>query len=167
MSDAASHDFLRRFTKAQPALRRYVLAHVPDFHQAEDVLQEVAVVLWDRRAEFDPSRSFEAWAFGVARNKLLRSRRDVATRRGVLTPELSERLAAKLSEPGDAPPPGQARLRECIGKLAARAREAVEMKYDRGLSTEAIAESTGSTANAVRILLCRVRRSLARCLSGA
>lgn len=167
MSDTASHDFLRRFTKAQPALRRYVLAHLPDFHQAEDVLQDVAVVLWDRRQEFDPSRNFEAWAFGVARNKLLNSRRDVATRRRVLTPELSQRLAEKLSSPDAAPPPRQGRLKECLSRLAARAREVVEMKYDRGLSAERIAEATGSTANAIRILLCRIRRSLSRCLSGA
>ena len=167
MVDTTSHDFLRRFTKAQPALRRYVLAHLPDFHQAEDVLQEVAVVLWDRREEFDPSRNFEAWAFGITRNKLLHSRRDVATRRMVLTGEISERLAEKLSSPEARPAPRHGRLKECLGRLAARAREVVEMKYDRDLSAEAIAEVTGSSANAVRILLCRVRRSLARCLSGA
>jgi RNA polymerase sigma-70 factor (ECF subfamily) len=161
------HDFLRRFTQAQPALRRYVLAHVPDFHQAEDVLQEAAVVLWDRRAEFDPSRSFEAWAFGVARNKLLHSRRAAAVRREVLTPELSEQVAARLAELAPAFEQRRGRLRDCVRRLAERARAVVELRYDRGLSTEEIAGNTGDSVNAVRILLCRVRRTLARCLSGA
>ena len=44
--------FLRDLTTVQPVLRRYVLAHIPDFHQAEDVLQEVTVVLWKRYGEF-------------------------------------------------------------------------------------------------------------------
>jgi RNA polymerase sigma-70 factor (ECF subfamily) len=161
------HDFLRRFTQAQPALRRYVLAHVPDFHQAEDVLQEAAVVLWGRRAEFDPARSFEAWAFGIARNKLLSSKRGVAVRREVLTPQLSERVAAKLGELAPQFEQRRGRLRDCVRKLAERARLVVEQRYDQGLSTQAIAESTGDSVNAVRILLCRVRRTLARCLSGA
>ena len=166
MAEQAHHDFLRRFTLAQPALRRYVLAHVPDFHQAEDVLQEVAVVLWDRIGEYQPDRSFQAWAFGIARNKILHSWR-APSGRMLLTGELSERFAEKLQEVVPKFDRKRSLLKNCMAKLAERARSVIELRYGDGLSTEKIAETTGGSVNAVRILLCRTRRSLARCLSSA
>lgn len=167
VNGAAQHAFLRQFTLAQPALRRYVLAHIPDFHEAEDVLQEIAVVLWDRAGEFEEGRNFQAWAFGIARYKMLHARRSAGRRRTLLSGDLSDRFAAKLQEMGPRYGQNRNRLRDCVKKLADRARTLVELRYDKGRSTQEIAEETGTSVNAVRVLLCRVRRSLARCITGA
>jgi RNA polymerase sigma-70 factor len=158
------HQFLKLYTAAQPALRRFVLAHVPDFHEAEDALQRAATVLWDKFAEFEGGGDFTAWAFGVARREVLHSRRSAARSRLVLTDDLSERLGAKLASVAKKLDERRAFLRYCIGKLPEASRHAVEMKYKRGLPTAALAEALGVTANAVRITLCRERRALADCL---
>ena len=44
----------------------FVLSIIPDFHQAEDVLQQVAVVLVREFGQFDTSRPFLPWALGIA-----------------------------------------------------------------------------------------------------
>ncbi len=49
----------------------FVLSIIPDFHQAEDVLQQVAVVLVREFGQFDTSRPFLPWALGIARTWLL------------------------------------------------------------------------------------------------
>ena len=165
VTDTTHHDFLRRFTLAQRALRRYVLAHVPDFHQAEDVMQEVAVILWDRFEEFQTDRSFEAWAIGIARNKVFHVRRTSGAGRLLLTGELSERFAAKLQNIVPQFDQRRGKLKNCLQKLAERARKTNELRYGEGFSTERIALETGGSVNAVRILLCRTRRSLARCIT--
>ena len=39
-------------------------------------MQEVAVVLWQKFAEFDSSRDFRKWSFGVAHYEVLTYLRD-------------------------------------------------------------------------------------------
>lgn len=167
MTPKAHHEFLRLYTSAQPALRRFVLAHVPDFHEAEDALQRAATVLWDKFAEFDGERSFAAWAFGVARREVLHSKRSAARSRLVLTDDLSERLGTALDSETRKSDVQRAFLDYCLGRLPENTRRAVEMKYRRGLSTAALAAALGVTANAVRINLCRARQLLADCLRRA
>src|SRR5436309_247151 len=72
--------FARLWTESQPVVAAFVLSVIPDFHQAEDVLQQVAVVLVREFDRFDASRPFLPWALGIARNLALQSRRDVARR---------------------------------------------------------------------------------------
>ena len=61
--------FTRCWTQAQPAIAGYIAALVPDPHAADDVVQEVAVILLRKFAEYDPARPFIAWAMGVAKGR--------------------------------------------------------------------------------------------------
>ena len=68
--------FLRLFTAHEPALRTFVRSLVPLVADANDVMQEVAVVLWQKFGEYESSEDFRRWAFGVARFKVLAWQRD-------------------------------------------------------------------------------------------
>ena len=46
--------FTRRWTEAQPIVAGYINAVVPDFQEAEDLLQDVAVILLRKFTEYDP-----------------------------------------------------------------------------------------------------------------
>jgi hypothetical protein len=43
------------WTKAQPFVAAHIGFLVPDFHRAEDVLQQVAVILVRKFDQYDPS----------------------------------------------------------------------------------------------------------------
>ena len=90
-----TEQFLSLYTAAQSALRQFILAHIPDLHEAEDVMQEVAVLLWKKFPEFEPGTSFPKWAIRVAQYEILHARRAHARRRIVLTPKLSDRAAER------------------------------------------------------------------------
>ena len=55
-------------------------------------------------------------------------------------------------------------LRECIGELQARGRQAVELSYHQGRSRSQIAGVLGMTSEGVKALLRRVRQSLKSCV---
>ena len=55
-------------------------------------------------------------------------------------------------------------LRECIGALPARSRQAVELSYHEGRSRSQIAERLGITSAGVKALLRRVREALKSCV---
>jgi RNA polymerase sigma-70 factor (ECF subfamily) len=157
-------EFIQHFTSAQPILRRYVFAQVPDFHQAEDVLQDIAATLWKKYAHFRVDQDFTRWALGVARGEILHSRRAVVRRRLVFSDEMEEMLVQHVESLRSEFDPRRSALSRCRERLPDKHRQILAMKYDGDASCETISSDLGITANAVRILLCRIRQALAECV---
>ena len=57
--------------RARTAVFAQLLAGIGSFHDAEDVLQEVAVSVAKNYGSYDRARPFVAWALGIARNHML------------------------------------------------------------------------------------------------
>jgi len=61
-------DALRRltidWTRAQTSVGRFIRSFVRDRGEAEDILQQVALVIVDRYETYDPDRPFLGWALG-------------------------------------------------------------------------------------------------------
>ena len=83
--NSATHErFLTLFTANEPAIRAFVRRLVPTRHDAADVMQGVALVLWRKFPALEESDQFRKWAFGVARYETLAWLRDKARDRLVL-----------------------------------------------------------------------------------
>jgi RNA polymerase sigma-70 factor (ECF subfamily) len=93
-----SERFTLHWTAAQPAVGSYIGSLVPDFQEAEDLLQDVAIVLLRKFAQYDERRPFVAWALGVAKFEILSSRRRHA--RSFLTVD-SDLRYEKALKPGE------------------------------------------------------------------
>ena len=93
LNDQHHDQFLRLFAEYEPALRTFVRSLLPSRGDASEVMQEVAVVLWQKFGEFDAARDFRKWAYGVARYEALAYRRDRVRDRHVFDDELVGRLA--------------------------------------------------------------------------
>jgi RNA polymerase sigma factor (sigma-70 family) len=112
----------------------YAAGLLRDRAAAEEVTATAFERAYRKRSRFDPSRgNGRAWLFGIARNAAL----DELRRRG--------RQAELSTEPVDAASPGteQAELRllltGALGKLDARERELIALKFFAGLSNIEIA----------------------------
>jgi len=130
----------------------------------DDVFQEVALVLWEKFDQYDPSRSFGAWARGVAVNKMLQ-RRDKQGRLPVPFPPESVVALLDAFERQD----GQSGLESealeiCIKKLPARSRKMLELRYGESLAVSEIAQRVNATAASVFKILSRLRGSLLECI---
>ena len=94
-------DFVELFVAHERRILSFVASLLPNLADAEDVLQEVSRVLWEKFDEFQPGTSFSAWAFQIAKLKVLEHRRRQSRQRVIFSGETLERLAvdaAKLSE---------------------------------------------------------------------
>ncbi|MFC1671717.1 sigma-70 family RNA polymerase sigma factor [Planctomycetota bacterium] len=165
MTDRAQGDFLAYFIPAQAALRRFILAHVADLHHAEDLFQEVARTLWGQFDRFDRTKAFEPWAVGVARNMVLRYRRDRTGDVLVFSEHVSRAICRRTDDQPSPLERKRAFLRECIQKLPPQSQSVVRMKYTEGRRIDDIASSIGRSSNAVRLLLFRIRGAIAKCIS--
>jgi RNA polymerase sigma-70 factor (ECF subfamily) len=159
-----SEKFTRLWTEAQPMVSAYVAACVPDFHAAEDLLQNVAVTLLRKFDEYDASRPFIGWAIGIAKFEILRHRRRQA--RSVLDfrPELADELADELVQMTPELELRAQALRRCTEQLQGRSSEIVRLCYAEGLKPRQIAETLGLNSLVVRVALNRARSALRKCI---
>ena len=126
MSQENSEQLARLWTEAQPIVAAFILSAIPDFHQAEDVLQQVAVILVREFEEFDTSRPFLPWALGIARNLALKSRRDVARRsKYVISEAVLDQIETAFHEGEDSLIAVRKWLRHCLEKQPQKILEAV------------------------------------------
>jgi RNA polymerase sigma-70 factor (ECF subfamily) len=156
--------FTRDWTRVQPVVASYINSLIPDFHAAEDLLQDVAVILLRKYGEYDPSRPFVAWAIGVARLEVLSARRDLARCPLARVPGLAEAVAAAHAEMADELDARAAALRECVARIEGRPREVLRLRYELALPPREITSRVSMTAGAVRVLLSRLRASLQDCI---
>jgi RNA polymerase sigma-70 factor (ECF subfamily) len=150
------------FVKQQSAIKAFILSLQPDFAEADDVLQETFLTVTRKAGEFAEGSNFIAWAFAIARFKLLESRRRRA-KAGALSDEVLETLAA--AAPDEAFFDVRLRaLRGCLERLAPRAQEIVRLRYHGERGPEEIARLLAWTPNAVSVALSKARGWLRDCV---
>ena len=142
-----------------------------DRDQASDMAQEAFVRLWQRREEWDPTRSVGAWLSRTTRNMVISDRRKWKVRlqwtlgkgreedRRPRTP-LQETEASEVRRA----------LEEAIQDLAPRRREVFILFHQQNLSYREIGEIMGirpqSVANHLQLALGDLRRMMERFLPG-
>lgn len=159
-------EFLKLFLKVQPAVRSYLLSLLRNAVDADDVFQEVSLVLWERFGDYDDRYPFLNWAFGIARNHVARWRRSAPRTRAWLPPEVEEKLAVTYAEIEDELSPRRTALRNCVEKLGAHARELISLRYEKVWSLQQIAQERGISLNAVNKALGKIRKFLSDCTGG-
>ena len=162
----SSDHFLPLFLEAQPDLRAFIGAMVRDPAAREDVFQEVSMVLWKSFQKFDQTRSFGAWARGVAAKKIMEDRRLRARLPESVSPEVLEAVAEGF-EADETSNKWQAReraLKECIEQLPPRSGDLVAQRYAKGAEVDELANNTGMSVDAIYQALSRLRRQLRDCV---
>ncbi|MEW6306057.1 MAG: sigma-70 family RNA polymerase sigma factor [Verrucomicrobiota bacterium] len=159
--------FLRSFALHEPAIRAYVRRLVPTRADADDVLQEVSIVLWEKFGELRAGADFRPWAFGVARFEVLAWLRDKERDRLVLDEEVVIRLADETAQ--DEPRLARRRdaLEGCMKKVPDDQRELLMQAYQPDARIQDIARSSGRTVPGFYQWLHRMRRMLLDCIRRA
>ena len=152
------------WTKAQSHVASFISLMVPDFHDAEDVLQRVAVALVKKFHEFDRQRSFRDWAVGIARYEILAYQRRKARDRHVFDENIIKQVSQMYREAESAFDDVREALAECVGKVTGRNRRLLEMWYLNGVNQVEIARELDTTPNTVYVSLHRIRTALRDCV---
>lgn len=157
--------FAELFDHFAPRLKAYLMRLGMGAGEAEELAQEVMLVLWRKAALFDPRKSsLSTWIFRVARNRRIDAlRRD---RSG----SLDENDPMLWPEPADAPDEAvdaerrDARIRLAMEALPAEQLELVRMAFFLGLSHSQIAERTalplGTVKSRIRLAFARLKSAL-------
>jgi RNA polymerase sigma-70 factor, ECF subfamily len=160
-----ANEFLELYASCEHRLYTYIVMLIGNPVDARDILQDTALILWQKYDQFDRSRPFFAWAHEFARYRTLRYRQIHANDAPTLEPEALNALAARFASIDDTPDRLCAEaLPECINRLRDDDRELIQLRYSSGIAVKALAEKLNRSANAVSQSLVRVRRLLRKCV---
>ena len=163
----SSEAFAVHYSKCHLDLLRYVLTLLPDRHQAEDVVQETARLLWRKFEEYDAARPFWPWARRFAHLEVLKVRKREAVRRKYFSDALVEQLAEeRIAHEGELAVEREA-LAGCLEKLDVPSRTLLANRYGKQIPLHEIASQEGKSANAVYLAMHRIRQRLLECVQRA
>ncbi len=163
-ANAAQQRFLSLFLRSEREIFRYVAALVPNVTDAEDIVQQTAISLWEKFDAYNPSQPFTPWACRFALNKtrqwIERRQRWQALLDHGLGEELEQRRQEML-------PDFEMRLKHlegCLGKLPEEQRSLVEGYYYERTSVEKLAHRFERSEAATYKMLQRIRHALQVCV---
>lgn len=152
------------WAKAQPQIAGYISSLVRNFHDADDIVQNVASVVVRKREQYDPQNSFVGWALNIAKFEVLAFRRTAARDRH----QFSEDVVDLVSETYRRVTPEHTSRREalatCIERLKDRARQAIHLRYTEGLNFGEVGRQMNLSTNAATVAVSRARKSLHDCI---
>jgi RNA polymerase sigma-70 factor (ECF subfamily) len=159
--------FLRLFLQNERRLFAYLLTLLGNHADADDVLQEASLVMWDKFDESHPPDDFAAWGCRIAYFKILDFRKKRGRCRVQFSQEMLDRLAETAVEQAGALQLDDRReaLAGCVGKLAPHDRELLNRRFADGASVQAIAVEKGRSGDTVYKSLARIRRTLFDCVT--
>jgi RNA polymerase sigma-70 factor (ECF subfamily) len=161
------HRFLRSFTAHEPAIRAHVRRLVPTRADADDVMQEISVVLWEKFDSFREDGDFKAWAFGVARFEVLAWLRDRGRDRLVLDEEVATKIAGETAEDEPRLERQREALEHCMKKVPDDQRNLLMQAYQPECRIQEVAERSGRTVAGFYQWLHRMRKQLLDCIRRA
>lgn len=165
--NAAQQRFLSLFLRSEREVFRYVAALVPNVADAEDIVQQTALALWEKFDAYDANQPFTPWACRFALNKTKQWIERRQRWRALLEGGLAEELVQRREE---LRPEIETRLKHlegCLNQLPTEQREMVEGFYYRRDNVEKLAAESGRTVAAAYKMLQRIRQALQTCIENA
>jgi RNA polymerase sigma-70 factor (ECF subfamily) len=152
--------YRRLLDELSRTLRAYYARRAPPGIDAEDLVQETLIAVHTRRSTYDPGQPFTAWAYAIARYKLID-----ALRRGRLHLRAPAEDADNLFTPAGASGSAEAAmaardLERVMADLPARTRDLIRATRIEGLSTREAAGRHGMTETAVKVAIHRGLKAL-------
>jgi len=151
-------------------LTAYLLSLAGSQTDAEDMVQEVFLVAYEKRNQFAAGTNFGGFLRNIAKNVCRRHFEQKARRPLIAEGEVLENLDVVVvrAESRNLDPnwldARRQRLRECVASLSSRVQRILQLRYGEANSSERIAGSLEMTVPAVNVALFRARETLGKCV---
>jgi RNA polymerase sigma-70 factor (ECF subfamily) len=155
---------VRLFAQHEHQVYAYVVSVLANWADADEVMQETSVALWEMFDDFQEGTSFCSWACRIAYFRILRFREKRRRDRHEFNNEFVEAVAATALEEADVFESRRMALGACVEKLRPEDRELLRTCYVEGGTIKHAAEQLERPAKSVYKALARIRQALFACV---
>ena len=158
--------FDQLFYHYQPATLHFCIALLKDYNEAENIVQESFIKIWEIRERLDPDKKFSSYLFTIVRNKSFdyfhRVKKDNALRQQ-LWDNLQDfhQISQTPDENREVP------LENMIASLPPKRRKIISLIIEHGKSHKEIAEELNISVNTVKNQMVKAKKYLHEKLSPA
>jgi len=151
--------------KHQRAIYAYIFALVPNEADAEDLLQESCLTIYEKFETFEEGTDFVLWANRIAYWKVRQARQKFARSKVLFDEKVMEAVSeTAVAMEGEISARHEA-LSLCLRKLNDRDRRMILARYEPGGSVEEAAQISKRTVVATYKALGRIRQLLRDCVT--
>lgn len=142
----------------------YALGLLHNAADAEEVLQETNIVLWQKFHQYQPGTGFVRWACRIAYFQVLKLRARRPAEERLFSDEFIDVVAAEWDATLDDSDNRREALDGCLERLRPPDRELLLRRYQPGATTRSVAEKLGRNIQATRRRLRHLRERLLACI---
>lgn len=154
------HDFKTKILPIKNRLFRFALGIVGQAAEAEDVVQEVFIKLWNNRHQMDSISNIEAWCITATKNLSIDKLRSKHQR--VVPMAAGFDLHDHSATPYEAAVSHDVfdQVRSLMNRLPEKQRDIMQLRDIEGLSYQEIAEALSVPMDQVKVYLFRARKAV-------
>ena len=164
-TDSRYEDFLTLFRMNESRIFGFILAFLPNFAKAEDILQETMIVMWRKFDDFEKGSNFAGWGIQIARYNLYKYHRENKASIVHFNSDALDNLSLCAEDYEKINVNSQIdALRICFGKLESKSKSLMLMKYEENLKMQDICEKIGMPIRTIYRHIARIHRALIKCI---
>jgi len=167
MSNTQDKQFVQLLLRNQRRIYGFILTLVANATEADDLYQEACIKLWELSDRYDPERDFVPWACAIAYNVVRNHRHKRRRDRHVFSDEFLADAAAAHEQESEWLEARRLALIDCMDKLPAEARKAVDLVYNGTHTMQQVAEMLGRPREGFYKQVQRIRRDLFNCVTSS
>ena len=156
--------FVRLLSAHEPQIRGSIMILVPDWHDGQDIMQRVSIVLWRKFSTFQQGTNFLAWAMVVAKLEVKDHWKRQKRERQLFSDRFVDLVAAETESRATELDQRRQVLQLCVDRLKPKDRELLHLRYYQSVSIDGISQTLGRSTDAVYKALGRLRNALAECV---
>ena len=163
-SSAQTDEFVRLWTLHGQRIYSYLLMLTSNHADADEIYQEVGMVLWKDFEHYTPGTNFHAWARKIAFNRVRNFRRLHYHKTALCSPRFLETIDRQIDQQSSTLDAQYNALAKCFEKLSARQKDLIDRRYQPGATPASVAEQMGRNVKAVYQALWRIHNALFDCV---
>jgi RNA polymerase sigma-70 factor, ECF subfamily len=157
--------FLRLLTQNERRVYAFILSLIPNWADADEILQETNVRLWKEFGRFAPDSDFGAWACTVARFQVMTWRTHRKRDRIQFGDAFIEAVASETRVISEEADERRVALARCIEQLTPVNRDLLRAYYAAETQATEVAKRFNRSMAALYKALSRIRRFLHGCIN--
>jgi RNA polymerase sigma-70 factor (ECF subfamily) len=160
-------DFLQLIVEHKNRILGFILTLVPNRTIAEDLMQEVILVMWEKFHQFEMGTNFWAWSCKIAYYKVMRYRNHCKNSPVLFSEEVFNSLAERYEQMHISHQNDDVKmeaLETCLKRLSKRDSRLVQLRYLEKQTIAAMAKSFGWSCSMTYKLMAKIHYSLKECI---